>query len=134
MVSYTGPYWRGIIRRLPTGHTIYLHALRSTAEHFGWDEAFDAQRPAALLPVRPDGMKYVNGNRRTGARGGRRIQISRTETKSNKKGTLVNVFRIARAATYADLIAVAKATKGEWYWMTDYRGRRCTYPELLGLR
>jgi hypothetical protein len=130
-VSDSGLYWRGVIRRLPTGHTIYLHALRSTAEFFGWDEAFDQYRPDVALPARPDGHVSIQPINRSGARGGRRLQISRTETKSNRVGCVVNVFRIAKAATYADLRAVARATRGEWFWMTDFRGRRRSASEYL---
>lgn len=130
-MSDSGLYWRGVIRRLPTGHTIYIHALRSTAEFFGWAEAFDQNRPEVVLPALPNGKVYIQPINRSGARGGRRLQISRTKTKSNRVGCAVNVFRIAKAATYADLRAVARATRVEWFWMTDFRGRRRSASEFL---
>jgi hypothetical protein len=113
------------------GHVVYIHALRATAEYFGWDKAFDPSRSEVLLPPKPGGLYRVCVTRRTGAVGGRRLQISRTATKSNKAGTRVNVFRISKSARHKDLLAVARATQGEWRWMTNLKGARCTYEELL---
>jgi len=130
-MTYQGLYWRGIVRRINDRHVVYIHALRSTAEHFGWDKAFDPMRPEALRPVLPGNRQTVLATRRTGAYGGRRLQISRSASKSNKAGASVNVFRIAKVAGHKDVIAVARATQGEWHWMTNLKGQRCTYEELV---
>lgn len=121
---YSNRWWRGVIRRLGNGQPIYIHALRSTAEFYGWAEAFDARRPGLATPAAPDGRAFVAPSKRNGHFGGRKHWISRHPCKSSKVIGHVNQFRIAHKATHWDIAQVAAVTQGEWHWMTDKTGIR----------
>jgi hypothetical protein len=120
----TDLWWRGVIRRTPKGDAIYIHALRSTAVRYGWDVAFDPQRPDVALPGLPNGRCYVGARNPTGRIGGRHLLISRSPVKKSKSKGQVNRFRIARQATNRDIARVAWETRGDWGWMTDKTGLR----------
>ena len=124
MTVSTGLWWRGIIRRAQSSSPIYIHALRTTAEFYGWDVAFDERRSAVALPVRPDLRQFARPVRQSPRVGGRRMQISRAASKIGKVKGCVNEFRIAKAAGDHDIAQVAAATRGEWHWLTDKNGRR----------
>lgn len=117
-------WWRGVIRRLGNGQPIYIHALRSTAELYGWAEAFDARRPGMETPAAPDGRAFISPGWRNGHFGGRKHWISRHPNKNGKTRGCVNQFRLARKATYADIALVAAAVEPDWHWLTDKHGAR----------
>jgi hypothetical protein len=91
---------------------------------YGWDVTFDARRPAVALPPQPNGNAYANWWAKDGRIGGRRLLISRAESKKSKTKGQANRFRVAKQATNRDLARVAAATIGDWHWMTDKTGVR----------
>lgn len=125
--------WRGLIRRTNSGSAIYLHAQWETAQFFGWDVAFDADRPEVQLPYNgPPGWAYLRPPC-TNRQGGLPMRICRSRSRMGHPAGKTHRFRIARAASYRDFAAVAKATKQEWFWMTDKNGHRIAREEWLAL-
>jgi hypothetical protein len=129
----TGTYWRGLIRRTRSGNAVYIHAQLATAEFFGWTEAFDPLRPAVQLPPRPDGRCLMGVRYGQPWVGGHRMRICRSSVRSGQPRKLTHRFRVGKSATLVDLAALAAATKGEWFWMTDFRGARLARADWLAL-
>jgi hypothetical protein len=125
-------WWRGVIRRTDSGSPIYIHAQRPTAEFYGWAEAFDARRAAVAIAPRPDGRHFARAGSDSPFWGGRPMRISRAASKHSQVPGASNRFRIARQATNADIALVAAATKVEWCWMTDKKGKRVDRAIWLG--
>jgi hypothetical protein len=123
-MDWDSHWWRGLIRRTPSGHPIFIHATRATAELYGWAEAFDARRDATRWP------RVVINNRVAATReiyaqyGGRKHWISRHPNRNGKTLGKVNQFRISFDATDADIAQVGAAVKLEWHWLTDQRRAR----------
>jgi hypothetical protein len=132
MSDYKDQFWRGLIRRTPSGSPVYIHAKRATAEHFGWVDAFDEHRPAVAIPPRPDGKTFARATAPDPWAGGRPMRICRSDSRSSTPRGLTHRFRVARQATNADLRLLAQATQGDWRWMTDKTGHRRTRPEWFG--
>jgi hypothetical protein len=120
----TVSYWRGIIRRTTGGNAIYIHALRSTADYYGWVDVFDARRPEVAIRGLPPGIAAVGGRRSSGRVGGHRLVISRSPVRQGKEKGMVNEFRVAREATNRDIAEIAALTRVEWCWLTDKAGHR----------
>ena len=124
-------FWRGVIRRDAQGHAVYLHALRSTAELYGWTTAFHEFRDAVKLP-NTDPQGRIRFTRPTSAiRGGRQCRISRSPVKQGWPAGMTNAFRIAKQATELDWVLLAEGTQGDWCWMTDRKGIRVPREEWL---
>jgi hypothetical protein len=117
-------YWRGIIRRDAAGHAVYLHALRSTAELYGWTTAFYEWREAVRLPITDPQGRIPFSRGKTGSVGGRQCRISRSPVKQGSPAGMTNAFRIAKQATELDWVLLAEGTRGDWCWMTDRKGIR----------
>ena len=95
-----------------------LIALRTTADFYGWTEAFPEWVPRTI------GMSgHYELMRDPGRLGnlqmapGRRHRICRSEVKMGYPKGLTNQFKLTRNCGMLELAEVAHFTKGEWHWL-----------------
>ena len=108
-----------------SGNAKTLHALRATADYYGWTEEFEEW---VAKPVESSG-KYVllRGPGRRGhpqCSGGRRMRISRSPSRAGQAAGLVNAFKVSSNTGLFDLAELAHFTKIDWNWMTDVSYQR----------
>lgn len=103
-----------------SGNAKTLHALRSTADYYGWTEAF---------PEWVGEIQFFEGDRGflidTGRRGhpqcsgGKRLRISRSKSKRGNPAGFTNAFKVSANTGLFDLAELAHFTKVDWEWMED---------------
>ena len=110
-----------------SGSAKTLHALRTTADYYGWTEKFESW---IGKPVESSG-KYVlsRGTSRRGHpqnSGGRRLYISRSPVLTGYPAGLTNAFKVSANTALFDLAELAHFTKGDWQWMESPSHERIT--------
>ena len=103
-----------------SGNTKKLHALRSTANYYGWTEYFEEWSLKT---------EFIQGSRQfgfdPGRRGhpqcspGRRLRICRSPSKSGLPAGFTNAFKVTSNVGLLDLAELAHFTKVDWEWMED---------------
>lgn len=101
-----------------------LHALRTTADYYGWTEAFPEW--VGKDSFVEGGRTYLQSPSRRGhpqCSSGRRIRISRSPVTNGFPAGFTNAFKVSSNVGLFDLAELAHFTKGEWFWMTavDYK-------------
>ncbi len=107
------------------GHAKTLHALRSTADYYGWTQEFPIWIGKEI--VSPDGRVYYRDPGRRGhpqCSGGRRIRISRSPDKHRYAAGFTNAFKVSHGTGLFDLAELAHFTKVDWHWMESLDGER----------
>lgn len=102
-----------------------LHALRSTANYYGWTEEFEEWTFQT---------EFVEGGRSygldPGRRGhpqcssGRRLRICRSPQKQGFPPGFTNAFKVTRNVGLLDLAELAHFTNVDWEWMESLDGER----------
>ncbi len=112
-----------VVRRRPGGRYVWLKCLKATAAFYGWDKAFPTVLEAKSDDS-PDG--YIPSPSRKGwnSGGGVEHRISRSPSTTGWPAGKTNSFRLSRDANFKDLAEVAKATEGDWEWITCRHGGR----------
>ncbi len=103
-----------------SGKAKTLHALRSTADYYGWTEAFPIWIAKEIIS--PEGRVFFRDPSRRGhpqCSGGRRLRISRSPSKAGQAAGLVNAFKVSSNTGLFELAELAHFTKGDWHWMQD---------------
>ena len=116
-------YIKLLLFRPGKGGDRYLSALRATADYYGWTKEFEIWSPETLYEE--GGYKFVRSPARQGrglARGGKRIRISRSESRQGNPARLTNQFTISNSMRTIDLAELANFTQGDWHWMEDLSG------------
>ena len=123
-----------LIRRTKAGNPIWLKARKETAEFYGWTKHFEPYLPGYARDE-ATGVEYIASPtlKRTQVRGGRSLVISRSASKSGRKATYSNQFRITSEATIPDIAKVAKFTDVDWNWMETPSGERRTREQWLSI-
>ena len=109
----------------PSGNVKTLHALRSTADYYGWTENFEEWIGETF--VGPGGKTLLFDAGRRGhpqCSPGRRIRISRSPDKHRYAAGFVNAFKISHGTGLFDLAELAHFTKVDWNWMESLDGER----------
>jgi hypothetical protein len=118
-------YIKLLILRPNAGPDRYLSAVRATADYYGWTQEFKVWRPKTIAVS--DGYQLSHSPNRSGrgiARGGKRIRISRSESRQGNPARLTNQFTISNSMRTIDLAELANFTQGDWHWMEDLAGVR----------
>ena len=103
----------------------YISAFRATADYYGWTKEFEIWRPKPVATSGSYQLSYCpNRTRRGAARGGKRIRISRSESRQGNPARLTNQFTISNSCRTIDLAELANFTQGDWHWMEDLSGQR----------
>ena len=108
-----------------SGKAKTLHALRSTADYYGWTEQF---------PVWTGQIQSSQGERGylldPGRRGhpqcssGKRLRICRSPSRDGYPAGFTNAFKVTANTGLFDLAELAHFTKVDWEWMeTPTSGR-----------
>lgn len=111
-------YCKLLIRREPNKRDKYLIALKTTADFYGWREAFPEWR---LRPVRTEGDRVFSYD--PGRRGemfceaGRRHRISRSPLKGRHVRGYVNAFKVSNNCGMFDLAEIAEVTRRAFHWL-----------------
>ena len=123
-----------LIRRAKSGNAIWLKARKETAEFYGWTKHFEPWAPGQRYDE-ATGLEYIASPtlKRSQVRGGRSLVISRSASKSGRKATYSNQFRISGEATIPDIAKVAQFTDVDWNWMETPSGERRTREEWLSI-
>ena len=102
-----------------------LHALRSTADYYGWTQEFEEW---SLQPeFEQGGRKFGFDPGRRGhpqCSSGRRIRICRSPQKQGNPAGFTNAFKVTRNVGLLDLAELAHFTKVDWEWMESLDGER----------
>lgn len=118
-------YIKLLIWRPDQGPDRYISALRSTADYYGWTQEFKIWRPKAIAEDNGYQLFYFPARQGRGkARGGKRIRISRSESRQGNPARLTNQFTISNSMRTVDLAELANFTQGDWHWMEDLSGVR----------
>ena len=118
-------YIKLLLRRQEGVPDRYLIALRTTAEYYGWKEAFLEWTPRPLADGGARIMVLDPGRRgEMFCEAGRRHQISRSPRTNGWPAGTTNQFKCSASCTYRELAEVAHFTTGTWYWMTGPTGTR----------
>jgi hypothetical protein len=99
--------------------------VRATADYYGWTQEFKVWRPKTIAGS--GGYQLSHSPNRSGrgiARGGKRIRISRSESRQGNPARLTNQFTISNSMRTIDLAELANFTQGDWHWMEDLAGVR----------
>ena len=108
-----------------SGHAKTLHALRSTADYYGWSEAFP-EWVGKLEPTQGERSFLRDPGRRGHPQcsGGKRLRISRSPVIATYKAGFVNAFKVSANTGLFDLAELAHFTKVDWYWMESTNRQR----------
>ncbi len=107
------------------GHVKTLHAMRSTANYYGWTDYFEEWVGETF--VGPGGKTILFDPGRRGhpqCSGGRRIRISRSPNKHRYAAGFTNAFKVSHGTGLFDLAELAHFTKVDWHWMESLDGER----------
>ena len=102
-----------------------LHALRATANYYGWLEKFEEW---TLEPEFEQGGRLFG--RDPGRRGhpqcssGRRLRICRSASKDGFPAGFTNAFKVTSNTGLLDLAELAHFTTVDWEWMQDVSYQR----------
>ena len=118
-----------------SGKSISLMAPKSTADFYGWSEAFPVWTP----PKTDIGDGRIGFRRQkpavmNGEHGGSQFRICRSPKTAGYPAGYTNAFRLSANFRKQDIVAVAEATKVDWYWMVDPIGQKWFREQLLQLR
>ena len=110
-----------------SGRAKKLHALRSTANYYGWPEKFEEWSLEA---------EFEEGGRRFGFDPGRRghpqcssgyhVRICRSPSKDGFPAGFTNRFKVTKNTGLFDLAELAHFTKVDWEWMETPTSGRLT--------
>ena len=118
-------YTKLLIRREAGTQDKYLIALKTTADFYGWSEAFPKW---SLRPVMEEGGRVYGID--PGRRGemfceaGRRHRISRSPKKHSYPKGYVNQFKVSANCGMFDLAELAERTTRNFFWLTAPNGAR----------
>jgi hypothetical protein len=118
-------YIKLLLLRSEKGPDRCLHALRATADYYGWTQKFKIWRPKTIAVS--GGYQLSHSPNRSGrcvAQGGKRIRICRGESRQGNPARLTNQFTVSNSCRTFDLAELANFTQGDWYWMEDLSGTR----------
>ena len=107
------------------GHAKKLHALRSTADYYGWTKKFEPW--VGKLAFEQGGRTFL---RDAGRRGhpqnssGYRVRICRTSDLDGFPAGFTNAFKVTTNTGLFDLAELAHFTDVDWYWMSTRTGER----------
>ena len=108
-----------------SGNAKTLHALRTTADYYGWSEEFEPWGPKVVAVV--GNKTFVQDPGRRGemfCEAGRRHRICRSPSTAGMPRGLTNQFKVSANCGLRDLAELANFTKGEWYWLDSPFGER----------
>ena len=106
-----------LIHQYASGQTKWIKCLRTTAQYYGWLDAYDVIGETAPTPSGAREFRFLSTSRWRPDLGGRKRRICRAESRQGYPAGKTNSFRISSKVTNADLAELARLTKGEWAWM-----------------
>ena len=108
-----------------SGKAKTLHALRTTADYYGWTEhfpgwvgqidSFQGSRAFLMDPGRRGHPQCSSG---------KRLRICRTPSRDGFPAGFTNAFKVTSNTGLFDLAELAHFTDGDWYWMSTRTGER----------
>ena len=107
------------------GQQKLLHALRSTADYYGWTEEFPVWIGKKVANT--EGYVLLHDPGRRGnpqCSPGKRLRISRSPIKSRYAAGFTNAFKVSANTGLFDLAELAHFTKVDWNWMSTKTGER----------
>lgn len=108
------------IAQTRAGKAKTLHALRTTADYYGWTEAFPEWVGQVQTSQGGRGILLDPGRRgHPQCSAGRRLRICRVVSKDGFPRGATNAFKVSSNTGLLDLAELAHFTKGEWHWMQD---------------
>ena len=127
-------YIKLLVSRSDKARDVYLIALRTTANYYGWSEQFEPWSPEPAY--RENGKEFFYDSGRRGemfCERGNIHRICRSPSRRGNPAGFTNKFKVSRNATLFDLSEVAYLTKGDWHWMSGPEGIRRTRDEWLAI-
>ena len=109
-----------------------LHALRSTADYYGWTKEFEEWSLKA--EVDEGGRRFGLDPGRRGhpqCSSGYRVRICRSPVRDVLPAGFTNAFKVTSNTGLFDLAELAHFTDVDWEWMASPRSGRVTRDEWL---
>ena len=103
----------------------WVHALRATANYYGWTEEFERWTPK--VSYTKDGKTFFQKPHRSGwgiPIGGKPGLICWAKSRVGSPKGKTNRFRMSNSCRLIDYAELAHFTKGDWYWMSSPSGER----------
>ena len=119
------------LRRISKGNWVQLMCLKTTADFYGWSDAFLPITEAKLVDYSDGVMRWP---RKLNGRNYRSLRLYICREKLHRRGyprDLTNCFRVTRNVATRDLYALAQAVKVDFGWMNDQNYRRVRRAEWL---
>ena len=113
------------IFRNSAGRARWVHALRATADYYGWTQEFERWIPNGSYVE--NGKRFVSKPDRSGwgiPVGGKPGLICWAKSRVGSPKGKTNRFRMSNSCRLVDYAELAHFTKGDWYWMTGPTGER----------
>ena len=108
-----------------TGSAKTLHALRSTADYYGWLENFEEWVAKPISTAGKYVISYDPGRRgHPQCSAGYRLRICRAHSMDGYPAGFTNAFKVSANTGLFDLAELAHFSKGDWYWMSTKTGER----------
>lgn len=119
------PYIKLQIGLSTTKRSKWVVALKTTADYYGWTEAFPVWAPQGGFTV-GDRYYHQHPGKRGGNRlcGGNRHRICRARTTAGYPRGMTNAFRLSSSCATVDIAELAHFTKGDWCWIEGLHGER----------
>lgn len=119
------------LRQMKCGQWVKLKCLRSTAEHYGWLDAFDAPFFPAVPGIERPRQLVRWTNKSPAHKGGSRLRVCKVSRKKGHPAGVTNCFRMTWGYTDRDLAVLARLIPVEWSWMENKRGKRINREQWL---
>lgn len=119
------------IRQMPSGDWVRLKCLTTTAQFYGWLEAFSSSFEIQRKRDREEGRLITDPANRVKYSGGRSFRVCRSNDTGGQPAGLTNRFRLTWGHSDADLALLARLIAVEWGWMESTGGRRIRRAEWL---
>ena len=114
------PYVTLKLGQTKSGKAKTLHSLRSTADYYGWTEAFPEWIGEESFTE--GGRTFLQCPSRRGHpqnSSGRRLYICRSASRQGLPRGFTNAFKVSSNTGLFELAELAHFTKINWYWMSD---------------
>ena len=103
-----------------SGKAKTLHALRTTADYYGWTEHFPVWTGQIDSFQGERGFLIDPGRRgHPQCSGGKRLRICRSPSRDGYPAGFTNAFKVTANTGLFDLAELAHFTKGDWHWLQD---------------
>ena len=122
-----------LLGQTKSGNAKTLHALRTTADYYGWTKKFEPWVGEIQFFEGSRGFLLDSGRRgHPQCSSGRRLRICRSPVKGGFPAGFTNAFKVTSNTGLFDLAELAYFTDVDWEWMESLDGERVSRDRWIG--